>query len=102
MMKAMNRQDALHILRQHAEALRARGVIHAALFGSVARGDAHVQSDIDVLIDLDPSLKLDIFAYAGLQRFVSDLFGGAVDVVDRQALKPHLRGPVTADAIHAF
>ena len=37
----MNGQDAIIILRQNADALRARGVLHAALFGSRARGDAH-------------------------------------------------------------
>jgi len=98
----MDKQAAIAVLQQNADALRARGIQHAALFGSVARGEAHAESDLDILVELDPTLKLDIFAYAGLRRFVAELFKGPVDVVDREALKPHLRGSINADAIYAF
>lgn len=98
----MNKRDAIKILRQHESDLRGRGIVHAALFGSVARGEAGPRSDLDILIELDPKLSLDIFAYAGLKRYVAELFGGRVDVVNKDALKPHLRGPVSADAVYAF
>ncbi|MGZ8300555.1 MAG: nucleotidyltransferase family protein [Rhodoplanes sp.] len=98
----MTRQNAIEILQQNQDALRARGIRHAALFGSVARGEARSTSDVDVLIELDPALKLDVFAYAGLKRFVAELFDGPVDVVNKAALKPYLRRPVAADAVYAF
>ena len=98
----MTRQNAIEILQQNQDALRARGIRHAALFGSVARGEARSTSDVDVLIELDPALKLDVFAYAGLERFVAELFDGPVDVVNKAALKPYLRRPVAADAVYAF
>jgi uncharacterized protein len=98
----MNRRDAIKVLRQHQKDLRARGIIHAALFGSVARGETGPRSDLDILIELDPELKLDIFAYAGLKRYVAGLFSGSVDVVNKDALKRHLRQPVSADAVYAF
>ncbi len=98
----MNKHDAIEILRRHQNDLRARGIVHAALFGSVARGEATSASDLDVLIELDPELKLDIFAYAGLKRYVAELFEGHVDVVNKDALRPHLRQPVSTDAVYAF
>ena len=98
----MKAKDAIAVLQQNADALRARGVRHAALFGSVARGEAGPDSDIDVMIELDPDAKFDAFTYAGLKRFISELFDGPVDVVTREWLKPHLRDPVTADAVYAF
>ena len=98
----MTRQNAIEILQQNQDALRARGIRHAALFGSVARGEARSTSDVDVLIELDPALKLDVFVYAGLKRFVAELFDGPVDVVNKAALKPYLRRPVAADAVYAF
>jgi uncharacterized protein len=98
----MNSQEALAILREHRDALRARGVQHAALFGSLARGEGDAGSDIDILVDLDPAHRIDLFAYAGLQRFIAELFTMPVDVVDRQALKPHIRSRATNDAIYAF
>jgi predicted nucleotidyltransferase len=98
----MDKSDAIKVLRHHQDDLRARGIIHAALFGSVARGEAGPNSDLDILIELDPELSLDIFAYAGLKRYVAELFSGPVDVVNKEALKPHLRQPVSADAVYAF
>ena len=98
----MKKQDAIAILRRHADTLRARGVRHAALFGSVARGDAGPESDLDIMIELDPDARIDLFAYAGLRSFIEALFPGRVDVVDQAALKPDLRDPVSADAIYAF
>lgn len=98
----MNKRDAIEVLVRNQKALRAHGIVHAGLFGSVARGEAAPGSDLDILIELDPELRLDIFAYAGLKRYVAGLFRGPVDVVNKGALKPHLREPVSADAIYAF
>jgi uncharacterized protein len=98
----MNSQDAIAILRQHADALRARGVRHAALFGSAARGDAGPDSDIDIMIELDPGRHIDVFTYVGLKDYIEGLFAGPVDVVNRDGLKPHVRGPAIASAIYAF
>jgi uncharacterized protein len=98
----MNKHAAIRILRRHRDDLRARGITHAALFGSVARSEAGPRSDLDILIELDPALNLDIFAYVELKRYVAGLFRRRVDVVNKDALKPHLRQPVSADAIYAF
>ena len=98
----MKRQDALAVLQKHAETLKARGVSHAALFGSVARGETDASSDLDILIELAPDADLDAFAYAGLKRYIAGLFSGSVDVVNRDALKPHLRHPAVSNANYAF
>jgi predicted nucleotidyltransferase len=98
----MNKQDAIDILIGHQAELRARGVRHAALFGSAARGEAGPQSDIDIMIELAPDASLDIFAYVELKNFIAMLFPGPVDVVNKDALKPYVRPPATADSIYAF
>ncbi|HEY0524018.1 MAG TPA: nucleotidyltransferase family protein [Stellaceae bacterium] len=98
----MDRQQVIATLRAHEEELRRRGVRHAALFGSVARGEAISTSDIDILIELEPEAPIDMFGYAGLKRYIADLFAGPVDVVNRDALKPSLRRPAIADAVYAF
>ena len=77
-------------------------MLNAALFGSVARGDNGPDSDIDILIDIEPDKVRDLYTYVGLKTFVSELFTGSVDVVGRQVLRPHLRPPAEGDAIHAF
>ncbi len=98
----MNKQDAIDVLVSHQAELRARGVHHAALFGSVARGEAGPRSDLDILIELAPDTSLDIFAYVELKNFIAGLFPGPVDVVNKDALKPYLRQPATGDSIYAF
>jgi predicted nucleotidyltransferase len=95
-------QRAIEILREHREGLQGRGVRHAALFGSLARGEADAKSDIDVLIELDPAAEIDLFGYVGLKQYIAGLFDGQVDVVDKEALKPSLRQPVAAEAVYAF
>jgi predicted nucleotidyltransferase len=54
----------LDTLRTHQSELRRLGVAHAAVFGSVARGEAGTDSDIDVLVDLDQDRALGVFEYA--------------------------------------
>ena len=99
---SMNTQDALATLRRYESALRARGVRHAALFGSIARGDNRPDSDIDIMIEVDPEAHITVFDYVGLKEYIAGLFDGPVDVVSRDGLKPHVRPAVTADAIYAF
>ncbi len=96
----MNSQEALETLRRVESDLRARGVAHAALLGSVARGDN--RPDSDILVEFDPEARVTVFDYAGLKTFIASLFPRPVDVIDREALKPHLRQPSARDAVYAF
>jgi hypothetical protein len=80
----------------------ARGVRRAAVFGSVARHDSSSNSDIDILIEIDPEAHLTVFDYAGLKKYIASLFDGPLDVVNRDGLKPYVRPAATADAIYAF
>ncbi len=98
----MTRDEIIGKLREREADLRAQGVAHAALFGSVARGDDRPDSDIDILVDLAPAIVVTIFDYAGVKHFIADMFDRPVDVVSRETLKPRLRPKAAADAIYAF
>jgi len=98
----MNTEKALATLRRNEEALRQRGICHAALFGSVARGDNRRGSDIDILVEFDPAAHVTVFDYVGVKDFIAALFDEPVDVIDCEALKPHLRRPSAQDAVYAF
>lgn len=98
----MDKQDIIARLREHEDVLRKRGVTHAALFGSRARGDARPDSDTDIMIEIDPDAPVGIYEYVGIKEFIANLFDGPVDVVDRDGLKAYIRPAATADAIYAF
>jgi predicted nucleotidyltransferase len=102
MFRFMNSSEALETLRRSEPDLRARGVSRAAVFGSVARGNSGPDSDIDIMVEIDPSAHLTVFDYADLKDYIAGLFESPVDVVNRDGLKPHVRPTVTADAIYAF
>ena len=98
----MNRNEAIEILRAHAGDLRHLGVARAALFGSIARGEARTGSDVDILVELDPAADLDVYDYVGVVQFIERLFPVPVDVANRESLKSHVRPEAERDAIYAF
>ena len=80
----------------------ARGIRHVALFGALARGDHGPDSDIDILINVEPDTVRDRYTYVGLKTFIAELFTGPVDVVDRAALRSPVRAPAEGEAVYAF
>jgi predicted nucleotidyltransferase len=98
----MNSSEALETLRRSEQALRGHGVKHVALFGSVARGSNRPDSDIDIMIEIDPDARITVFDYVDLKEYIARLFDEPVDVVSREGLKSHVRPAATADAIYAF
>ena len=93
---------AIPIMRRHADELRKRGVEHLYVFGSLARGEAGSQSDIDLAIDVAPDADLSLLDLVGLQQYVEDLLVWPVDLVERRMLKRLVRPEVEQDAIQIF
>ncbi len=98
----MDKQAILAILRENEAALRARGVAHAALFGSRARGDNRPDSDIDIKIEIAPEAPVGVFEYVAITQYIADLFSARVDVSNRRKLKPFVRPSAEREAVHAF
>ena len=100
----MDKEDILNRLKDAESELRSRGVAHAALFGSVARGEAGPDSDIDIMVELTPEAErsIDVYTYVGIVNEIKDLFPMPVDVSNRASLRPYVRPTAERDAIYAF
>ncbi len=94
----MHREHILRRLAEGRESLKRFGVKTLALFGSVARGEARPDSDIDFLVEFEGPATFD--RYMGLKIWLEDLFGRPVDLVTRKALKPRLRPYVEKEAVY--
>ena len=82
------RDTILNRLRAGLPALKREfPVRRLALFGSVARGEAAVGSDIDILVDVEPSIGL---GFVTLAERLEELTGHKIDLVSRRAIKPRL------------
>src|SRR5215472_17921444 len=98
----MDRRDIIAGLRENEAPLRQRGVRHAALFGSCARGEQHADSDVDIMIEVDPAARIGVYEYVAIKDYIAGLFDTRVDVVRRDRLRPFVRPAATSDAIYAF
>jgi uncharacterized protein len=102
----MNREQAQATLRAYELELRALGVLSASLFGSVARGDAGPDSDVDVAVRLAQNFSKGGFDYFGrledLQRRLSVILGCKVDVIEEPVRKARLRAEIDRDRAIAF
>jgi predicted nucleotidyltransferase len=99
----MNRDLALSILRNLQPYLEGRGVAHAGVFGSVARGDTRPTSDVDVVITPTHGRRFKLFELGGIQELLESGFTGMrVDVVAEPVASPALRNAVLRDRVNAF
>lgn len=98
----MTRDRIVAAIKAHRSELSRRGVRSLALFGSAARDEARPDSDVDVMVDLDPVAKVDLFDLMDLRGYLADLLHSRVDLVVRDSLKPGLRERALRDAVHVF
>ncbi len=96
----MKKLDAIDLVQSHQQELRKLGVNSLNLFGSVARDQASLQSDVDVLVELDESVGF--FEFFQIRHYLEDLFQCPVDLGTIDALKEHLRQPILEESIHVF
>jgi predicted nucleotidyltransferase len=82
--------------------LRSVGIAGLSIFGSVARGDATPDSDVDILIEVDPQARFSLFDLAGLHDRLSRKLGRRVDVIMANSLRPEIKDSVLREAKRIF
>ena len=98
----MDREQVLKVLREHEPELKAAGLLHLRLFGSVARGENSANSDVDLLADFDPNDSLSLIKLAHHRNRLIDLLGMEVHLSNREAMRANIREEVLPEAVLAF
>ena len=94
--------DVLPVLRARETELRAAGIRRLSVFGSVARGTARADSDIDLAAELDPSAHVGLIGVVALEREIAEWVGHPVDLLVEPVEKPGLRARIERDRRHVF
>ena len=94
----MQREIVLSLIRENRDKIKSFGVESLAVFGSVARGEASPESDVDILVTFYGPATFD--QYMELKFFLEELLGRPVDLVTRKALKPQVQTQVEREAIY--
>ncbi|HSZ52073.1 MAG TPA: nucleotidyltransferase domain-containing protein [Caulobacteraceae bacterium] len=95
-------ERVIRVLRGHERELREAGIASLSLFGSVARGEAGMASDVDLAAVIDPASSMDLFRLEALQRRIGQLLGRAADLLPEPVEKRRLQARIDQDRLRVF
>jgi len=98
----MNRDRVIQTLREHRDELRAAGLLHLSLFGSVARGDASGRSDVDLMADFDESRPLTLVKIGSIEHRLTELLGIEVELSSADWMREPVRSKALREAVVVF
>jgi len=98
----MTRDEVIATIRSAAPALKAEGVAKLAIFGSRARGDSRPDSDLEVLVEVEPNCRFSALNLVGVQHRIEDAAGLAVQATMRRSLEPRMAERIADDIIEVF
>jgi uncharacterized protein len=97
----MTREEAIHRLHENQAELRRLGVEHLYLFGSVARGEAREDSDVDLFFD-HPEGSIGLLQLMDIKEAAARALGRKADITTRRSLHPLLKRRIEASALQVF
>jgi predicted nucleotidyltransferase len=94
--------DVLRCLRSLAPSLWSRGVTSLWVFGSVARGEARPDSDVDLTFEFAPDANPSLFEIGRIKQEVETALGRSVDIGERSAMTPRVAASAAHDLVQVF
>jgi predicted nucleotidyltransferase len=98
----MTRDEIIAKIRAAAPAIQAEGVTKLAIFGSRSRGDAREDSDIDILVEVEPDSKFSLLNLIAVQHIVTNATGLPAQATMRRSLDPQMARRIADDIVEVF
>jgi predicted nucleotidyltransferase len=98
----MTREEIIAAIRGNSEAIKAEGVTKLAIFGSRARRDSRPESDIDVLIEVEPDASFSILNLIGVEHIIEDATGLQAQATMRRSIPPRFAQRIADDILEVF
>ena len=97
----MRQEQVLKMLVESHDIKRRFSVRNLYLFGSIARGEGHEGSDVDILVKYEPGARVGMFQFVRLRRELSNILRCEVDLATPGSLHKELRDDILKEAVHA-
>jgi predicted nucleotidyltransferase len=98
--EGLSLKDVLHNLRKNRKLLRDRfGVTRIGIFGSFVRGEQSASSDIDMIVEIEPSKK-NIHCFLQLKRFLENETARRIDIGFEHTLKPIVKERIRKQVVY--
>ncbi len=98
----MERDAVIAALRAHEHELKSAGVLSLRLFGSVARGEARPDSDVDLMARFDKARCRTLFDYAGVEVRLAEILNVHVDLAPEDMMHEPVRNAAEREAVLVF
>jgi len=89
-------------LKRHERELHCAGIRRLSLFGSVARGEARADRDVDLAAELDPNAHVGLFRLTAIERRLSQILGRSLDLLPEPVEKARLQSHIDRERQRAF
>lgn len=102
-----NRMEPLEIIKAQIVELkptlqRDYRITELGIFGSYVRGEQTEASDVDILVEFDPSFKFGLVTYGKIENYIADTLGKKVDLVMKRALKPYIGKRILQEVVYLW
>ncbi|MBX9635629.1 MAG: nucleotidyltransferase domain-containing protein [Magnetospirillum sp.] len=95
-------QHVMQRLKMAEPELRRRGVAHLSLFGSLVRGEARDDSDIDIAVEIEEGHSFSLIRMEDTRLLLEDALGRPVDLGEIDSFRPAVREAFEHDQVRVF
>ena len=94
-------QHIIKVLKQYEPELRSKyGIKRIGVFGSLVRGEADRESDLDLLVEFDEDVEMELLRFVEIERQLGELLGRKVDLVEKDVLKPFIGQHILREVVY--